>query len=147
VKPSNIIMGPIPRLIDLSVAKATERAHATNGFVGTDAYMSPEQADPALWPTIGSRSDTWGLGATLYQAVAKRLPYGRGRHEATGAERFPQLVEEPLTLDPSRHSPGLSETVMSTLQRDPARRPSVTALFDRFDQLAAEAGVGKVRFR
>ena len=147
VKPSNIIMGPTPRLIDLSVAKTTERAHLTNGFVGTDAYMSPEQADPALWPTIGPRSDTWGLGATLYQAVAKRLPYGRGRHDAAGAERFPQLTEEPALLDPIRHSPGLSEAVMSTLRRDPPARPSVTELFDRFDALAAEAGVGKVRFR
>lgn len=147
VKPSNIIMGPVPRLIDLSVAKAADRAHLTNGFVGTDAFMSPEQADPALWPTIGPRSDTWGLGATLYQAVAKRLPYGRGRHEATGLERFPQLSEEPALLDPIRHSPGLSEVVMSTLRREPAERPSVTQLFDQFDELAAEAGVGKVRFR
>ncbi|MCA1572299.1 MAG: serine/threonine protein kinase [Chloroflexi bacterium] len=147
VKPSNIIMGPIPQLIDLSVAKASDRAHLTNGFVGTDAFMSPEQADPALWPTIGPRSDTWGLGATLYKAVAKRLPYARGRHEATGAGRFPQLVEEPAPLDPMRHSPGLSETVMSTLRRDPAARPSVTELFDQFDELAAAAGVGKVRFR
>ncbi|MDQ3149163.1 MAG: hypothetical protein M3Q38_04470, partial [Chloroflexota bacterium] len=121
--------------------------HLTNGFVGTDAFMSPEQADPALWPTIGPRSDTWGLGATLYQAVAKRLPYGRGRHEATGAERFPQLSEEPTLLDPNRHSPGLSEVMMSTLRRDPGSRPSVIELFDRFDELAAEAGVGKVRFR
>jgi serine/threonine-protein kinase len=147
VKPSNIIMGPIPRLIDLSVAKPSDRAHLTNGFVGTDAYMSPEQADPALWPTIGPRSDSWGLGATLYQAVAKKLPYGRGRHHATGAERFPQLSEEPSLLDPIRHSPGLSDVVMSTLRRDPTARPSVTELFDQFDQLAAEAGVGKVRFR
>lgn len=147
VKPSNIIMGPIPRLIDLSVAKPSDRAHLTNGFVGTDAYMSPEQADPALWPTIGPRSDTWGLGATLYQAVAKNLPYGRGRHDATGAERFPQLAQEPSLLDPIRHSPGLSEVVMSTLHRDPNARPSVTELFDQFDDLAAAAGVGKVRFR
>lgn len=147
VTPSNIIMGPVPRLIDLSVAKATDRGHLTNGFVGTDAFMSPEQADPGLWPTIGPRSDTWGLGATLYQAVAKRLPYGRGRHEATGAARFPQLSEEPTLLDPIRHSPGLSEVMMSTLRRDPGSRPSVIELFDRFDELAAEAGVGKVRFR
>ena len=147
VKPSNIIMGPVPRLIDLSVAKAADRAHLTNGFVGTDAFMSPEQADPALWPTIGPRSDTWGLGATLYQAVAKRLPYGRGRHEATGIERFPQLSDEPALLDPIRHSPGLSEVVMSTLRREPAARPSVTHLFDQFDELSAKAGVGKVRFR
>jgi serine/threonine protein kinase len=147
VKPSNIIMGPVPRLIDFSVARAVERAHLTNGFVGTDAYMSPEQADPARWSTIGPQSDTWGLGATLYHAVAKRLPHTRGRHEATGVERFPQLVEEPAPLDPMRHSPGLAELVMRTLTRDPAGRPTMAELFDRFDELGVAAGVGKVRFR
>ena len=147
VKPSNIIMGPVPRLIDLSVAIGVDRAQRVNGFVGTDAYMSPEQANPVLWPTIGPRSDTWGLGATLYHAVAKRLPYARGRHDGNVIERFPQLVEEAALLDPMRHSPGLSETVMSTLRRDPSARPSVTELFERFDELAANAGVGKVRFR
>ena len=147
VKPSNIIMGPVPRLIDLSVAMATDRTHLANGFIGTDAYMSPEQADPGLWTTICPRSDSWGLGVTLFQAVAKRLPYARGRHQATGADRFPQLVEDAAELDPMRHSPGLAETVMSMLQRDPQARPSVTDLFDRFDELAARAGVGRVRFR
>jgi eukaryotic-like serine/threonine-protein kinase len=147
VKPSNIIMGPVPRLIDFSVARTAARAHLTNGFVGTDAYMSPEQADPAGWASIGPKSDTWGLGATLYHAVAKRLPHSRGLHDATGAERFPQLVEEPAPLDPVRHSPGLAEVVLSALRRDPASRPSMAELFDGFDELAAGAGVGKVRFR
>ena len=147
VKPSNIIMGPTPRLIDLSVARRVERAHLINGFVGTDAYMSPEQADPQRWRTIGPKSDTWGLAATLYFAVAKRLPHAKGRRDGTGAERFPQLVDEPALLDPIRHSPGLSELIMSCLVREPARRPSVADLFGRFDDLAAAAGVGKVRFR
>jgi serine/threonine protein kinase len=147
VKPSNIIMGPTPRLIDLSVARRLERAHRINGHVGTDAYMSPEQADPELWPTIGPKADTWGLAATLYYAVAKRIPHSHGRHEATGAERFPQLVESPAPLDPIRHSPGLVELIMDGLRRSPDERPTVAELFDRLDELAAQAGVGKVRFR
>lgn len=147
VKPSNVIMGPVPRLIDFSVARSTERAHLTNGFVGTDAYMSPEQADPSLWSTIGPKADVWGLGATLYHAVAKRVPHSSGRHDAAGAARFPQLVEDPVPLDPMRHSPGLAGVVMRTLSRDPAARPSMAELFDEFDELSAIAGVGKVRFR
>lgn len=147
VKPSNIIMGPTPRLIDLSVARRTDRAHRINGYVGTDAYMSPEQADPALWSTIGPKADTWGLAATLYYAVAKRIPHSRGRHEAVGVERFPQLVESPAPLDPLRHSPGLVELIMDGLRRSSDERPTVAELFDRLDELAAQAGVGKVRFR
>lgn len=118
-----------------------------NGFVGTDAYMALEQADPALWPTIGPNADTWGLGATLYDAVAKRIPHSRGSHEASGVHRFPQLAESPALLDPMRHSPGLVDLVMDCLRRDPVARPSVAELFDRLDELASIAGVGKVRFR
>jgi serine/threonine protein kinase len=147
VKPSNIIMGPVPRLIDLSVARRDGRSHLIRGFIGTDAFMSPEQADPALWPTIGPKSDTWGLGATFYFAVAKRLPHSTGRHRATGKERFPQLVESPAPLEPLRHSPPLVDLIMQMLARDPELRPSVAELFDRFDELAERAGVGKVRFR
>lgn len=147
VKPSNIIMGPTPRLIDLSVARRIERAHRIKGYVGTDAYMSPEQADPERWSTIGPKADTWGLAATLYYAVAKRIPHSRGRHDATGVERFPQLVEAPAPLDPLRHSPGLVALFMDGLRRSPDERPTVGELFDRLDERAAAAGGGKVRFR
>jgi eukaryotic-like serine/threonine-protein kinase len=147
VKPSNIVMGPVPRLIDFSVARMTERAHLTNGFVGTDAYMSPEQADPALWSTIGPWSDVWGLGATLYHGVAKHVPHTKGRHDAIGAERFPQLIEPPAPLDPIRHSPGLSEAVMRMLSRNPRARPSMADIFEVFDDLSARTGAGRVRFR
>ena len=44
VKPSNIIMGGPPRLIDLSVARTLEQCATLRSPVGTDAYMAPEQA-------------------------------------------------------------------------------------------------------
>ena len=147
VKPSNIIMGPTPALIDLSVARRIERGPLVNGYIGTDAYMSPEQADPGRWASVGPKSDSWGLGATFYYALAKRLPYPSGRHAATGPERFPQLVSPPATLDPIRHSPPLVELIMQTLDPSPEGRPTAGELFDRFDELAERAGVGKVRFR
>jgi hypothetical protein len=36
---------------------------------------------------------------------------------------------------------------MDGLRRAPEDRPTVAELFDRLDELAAQAGVGKVRFR
>lgn len=147
VKPSNIIMGPVPALIDLSVARRMDRTPIVTGYVGTDAYMSPEQSDPDRWERVGPKSDTWGLGATFYFAIAKKLPYPAGRHAATGAERFPQLVHPAAELDPIRHTPPLVELVMQTLDPSPDARPTAAELFDRFDELAERAGVGKVRFR
>ena len=47
VKPSNIVMGAPPRLIDLSVARdARGGGAASRAPIGTDAYMAPEQCAP-----------------------------------------------------------------------------------------------------
>ena len=68
VKPSNVVMGAPPRLIDLSVARTHERAARTRAPVGTDAYMAPEQAKPD--GRLGAPTDVYGLCATVYEAVA-----------------------------------------------------------------------------
>lgn len=57
VKPRNIVMSAQPRLIDLSVAlPTTDVAHLTSP-TGTDAYMAPEQCDPARFGEIGAATD------------------------------------------------------------------------------------------
>src|SRR3954470_11917126 len=68
VKPSNVVMGGPPRLIDLSVARTTGQAAALRKPVGTDAYMAPEQCVPD--GRIGPPADVFGLAATLFHAVA-----------------------------------------------------------------------------
>jgi serine/threonine protein kinase len=67
VKPSNIVMGAPPRLIDLSVARTLEQAVMTATPVGTDAYMAPEQAAPD--GRLGPPADVYGLCATLREAA------------------------------------------------------------------------------
>ena len=46
VKPGNVVMGAPARLIDLSVARSVDEAAALRHVVGTDGYLSPEQAAP-----------------------------------------------------------------------------------------------------
>jgi eukaryotic-like serine/threonine-protein kinase len=74
VKPSNIIMGAEPQLIDLSVARGFDELAALRSPVGTDAYMAPEQRDPDRFGEIGPASDIWGLGVTLQEALPRRAP-------------------------------------------------------------------------
>lgn len=147
VKPGNVIMGPVPRLIDLSVARSFEGVPLIRNHVGTDAYMAPEQCDPALFGRIGPASDSWGLGVSLYESLARQLPYPRGRHDGGLHDRFPQLVAIPTALPPERHSQRLADLVASCLSVDPAARPLPAELFDELDDLAARAGVGRLRTR
>ena len=142
VKPSNVIVGRAARLIDFSVARRIGRARRISGFVGTDAFMAPEQADPSLWATIGPKTDVWGLGATLYYALAARRPHARGDRHAAGAVRFPQLVESPAPLDPTLHAASLAQLIMQSLARSPEDRPSMRELCGRFDDLATNARAG-----
>jgi serine/threonine protein kinase len=133
VKPDNIVMGIPPRLIDLSVARPVERAARIRSPVGTDAYMAPEQCDPAGHPgAIGTASDVWGLGATLHHALSGAVPFPRpkgARESEDPSVRFPQLVDDPRPL-PGRVSDGLRELVAGCLERRPEDRISAAELVD-----------------
>jgi serine/threonine protein kinase len=137
VKPDNIVMGLPPRLLDLSIARTLERAGRTDGPLGTDPYMAPEQCVPreeAAAP-IGPATDVWGLGATLFHAVSGEKPFPRGSGDE-GAARFPQLVEDPLPL-PDWIPGELSSLILQTLEREPAKRPSCAELVERLQPLVA----------
>src|SRR5215212_9287523 len=83
LKPDNLVMGIPPRVIDLSLARTIERAKLLTDYIGTNAYMPPEQCNPR--GDVGPAADVWGLGATLYHAVAGRLPFRRPRTRDEGA--------------------------------------------------------------
>jgi eukaryotic-like serine/threonine-protein kinase len=138
IKPENIVMGIPPRLIDFSLVRSVERARRLTSWIGTRAYMPPEQCAPGEAGVVGPWSDVWGLGATLYHAVAGQTPFERGATDEDSPleERFPQLVEEvrpwPVAV------PGeLSEAVHACLQRDPDARPAAAELAMALQPLAA----------
>src|SRR5688500_4695571 len=122
IKPSNVIMGAPARLIDLSVARPEEDARRLRYPIGTDAYMAPEQCDPGeLVPSYPS--DVWGVGATLFHAVAGHRPFADGDPDADDVRlRFPQLVQEPARL-PDGVPGTVASVVAACLRRDPADRP------------------------
>ena len=139
IKPDNLVMGIPPRLIDLSLAHTFERARSITGYIGTNAYMPPEQCAPGQTGEIGPASDVWGLGATLYHAVAGQRPFPRPEttdDDAPLEVRFPQLVEEPRPW-PVRVPPELSDAVLATLEKDPAQRPTARELAESLQPLVA----------
>lgn len=129
IKPSNIIMGAPARLIDLSVARTLADAQALQHLIGTDAYMSPEQCDPGtIVPSHAS--DVWGLGATLFEAVAGHRAFADPQPRADALEqRFPQLVDAPGPL-PSDVPPEVADVITASLHRDPQARPAPYEIVD-----------------
>jgi serine/threonine protein kinase len=128
VKPRNVVMGATPRLIDLSVARGFDQLAGLRGPVGTDAYMAPEQCDPRRFGEIGPPADVWGLGVTLYEALARARPF-------PGGERFPQLHDAPRPLS-GRVPRALAAAVMACLEPRPADRPTAGELADELEPLA-----------
>jgi serine/threonine protein kinase len=131
VKPRNVVMSTKPRLIDLSIAASIEEARATTEPVGTNAYMAPEQCDPERFSEIGPRTDVWGLGTTMYEALARRRPFA-----ADEDVRFPQLTSRPDPL--SKDVPAaLAEAIMACLEPRPDDRPSAAELAATVEPWAA----------
>ena len=138
LKPDNLVMGIPPRVIDLSLARTIERAQRLTDYIGTNAYMPPEQCNPR--GDVGPPADVWGLGATLYHAVAGRLPFRRPRSREDDAaleDRFPQLEDEPREWRRPVPQP-LSEAILSCLEKDPAKRPTAGELAMMLQPLVAE---------
>jgi len=137
IKPSNIIMGGPPRLIDLSVARTHEQCQDLGSPVGTDAYMAPEQCIPDGPAPPGPSSDVWGIGATLFRAVAGGRAFEQGAHESElPTERWPQLLNPPREL-PDHVGPALAEPILDCLAHDPAERPTAAELADRLEPVLA----------
>ena len=131
VKPSNIIMAGRPRLIDLSVAQRAADASRLTAPTGTEAYMAPEQCDVARFGELSPASDVFGLGATLFQALAGEPPF-----EPDG-EPFPQLRRGPRRL--SRHVPAaLSELVLRALAPEPSDRPTLAEVSDDLERFVEQ---------
>jgi serine/threonine protein kinase len=138
LKPDNLVMGIPPRVIDLSLARTVERAERLTDYIGTNAYMPPEQCNPR--GDVGPPSDVWGLGATLFHAVAGKTPFRKPRTREDGApleDRFPQLEDEPRPWP--RRVPGpLAEAILACLEKDPGRRPTARELAMLLQPMVAE---------
>jgi serine/threonine protein kinase len=110
LKPANILCmrtesGPLPKVIDFGIAKATgerlvDSAMVTLGgaMMGTPDYMSPEQADGT---DIDTRTDVYSLGATLYELASGLLPFDPTELRSKGLMALRQVV---LTQPPLRPS-------------------------------------------
>ena len=125
LKPSNVLVARGGRIVilDFGLAKHHADNDATQtierGIAGTPGYMAPEQA---LGEPATTASDWYAVGAMLYEALTRELPFtGRVRDVLA---RKQQHEPEPPSKVVSGVPGDLEELCMDLLRRDPAARPN-----------------------
>ena len=113
IKPSNIIVTlhdglPVPKVIDFGIAKATEAPLTDktlltmqNQFIGTPAYMSPEQAGTGGLD-IDTRSDIYSLGVLLYELLTGKTPFDPKILLQSGVDEMRRTLRDDGTATPFR---------------------------------------------
>ena len=121
IKPDNIVCsgesGAI--LVDFGIARAIatsgeDRVTRSGFVVGTEEYMSPEQAGGS--PDIDGRTDIYSLGVVLFEALAGRPPFSAA--SAAAVLDMQQHAPPPDLRKLRRDVPrALSDTVMKSLAK------------------------------
>ena len=126
LKPSNILVSvdngvAVPKVIDFGIAKATGGVQLTDKtiftafeqFIGTPAYMSPEQA-MLTNVDVDTRSDIYALGVLLYEVLTGKTPFETKELLAIGLVEMRRTICEQEPERPSTRLSTLPDNELST---------------------------------
>ncbi len=118
LKPANIFFAASgeAKIGDFGVAHLVDLgATQTAGFIGTLAYMSPEQISGAR---LTFAADVYALGVTLFSALTGRLPF---RGPDFVGQHLGEIAPSPSSIRPGL-DPAWDALVARTLQKSPTDR-------------------------
>jgi ankyrin repeat protein len=144
LKPTNVLVTvkddrPVPKVIDFGVAKATlarltqktlfTRFHQ---WIGTPAYMSPEQAGLGSLD-VDTRSDVYALGVLLYELLTGRTPFDTQKLLAAGYEAVMRTIREEEPPKPSTRLGTLAHEELSAVAAKRGAEPAKLGRLERGD--------------
>ena len=112
IKPSNVLVTlvdgqPLPKVIDFGIAKATDHRLTEKTlftrfgeFIGTPAYMSPEQATISGMD-VDTRTDVYSLGALLYELLVGTPPFDKEQLKPLTRDELRRFIREETPRQPS----------------------------------------------
>ena len=95
----------------------TSAAPADRGWMGTAAYMSPEQAKRS---PVDGRADLWAFGVVLFEMLSGRRPFAAPSTAETLAKVLGGEID--WTLLPTGTPPALRRLIRRCLERNPHDR-------------------------
>ncbi|MEO6418597.1 MAG: serine/threonine-protein kinase, partial [Polyangiaceae bacterium] len=148
LKPANIFLSRNPqgvfevKLLDFGIAKVMDAAGGmgsktrTGMFLGTPAYMSPEQIKSPK--NVDARTDLWAAGVMFYRMLTGQPPFS-GQYEVDRLSAILTEAQEPMERIDPQLAP-LSEFMTRALQKDRAHRfQSATEMSQALGQAAQAA--------
>ncbi len=137
IKPSNILVTlhdgvPVPKVIDFGIAKATQGDLTDKTiftqfqqFIGTPAYMSPEQAEMSGLD-IDTRTDIYSLGVLLYELLTGKTPFDAKELVQAGLDEMRRTIREKEPIRPSTRLRGFTpEELTATARRRSGDAPKL----------------------
>jgi formylglycine-generating enzyme required for sulfatase activity len=123
LKPANVMIDHRgePVVMDFGLARSRDSTRLTQrgSFMGTPAYMPPEQIQGEI-DAMGPGADIYSLGVVLYELLTGRLPF-EGPLEAVVAKILTQSPPPPSAYRPDL-DPGLEAVCLRAMQKEVAAR-------------------------
>jgi len=135
-KPANVFLvhrhdaaghAPLRAVItDFGIARALHRVGkdgdtsmtARVGFIGTPAYMAPEQLTGG---TVSAATDIYALGIVLYEALTGHTPFGGQTPMEAALKRLQQAATPPSVHLPTLE-PRWDAAILRCLEKEPSAR-------------------------